>query len=86
MAHEYRHVAEPVKSDGIAHDVIMSWDLASRIVLNPWMAAEDNVTPTLEEFAVTTRALVWEIQRLKQVIAIRAEEDRIMEQIEQGYR
>lgn len=70
----------------IEHDVLMTWDRASRIVLSPYLAAEDNVTPTLEEFAVTTRALVWEIQRLRQVIAIRAQEDRIAEQIEQGYR
>ncbi len=70
----------------IEHDVLMSWDKAARIVIHPFLAAEDNVTPTLEEFANTTRALVWEIQRLRQVIAIRAQEDRIAEQIEKGYR
>jgi hypothetical protein len=83
---KYKHVAEPVKSGGIAHDVLMSWDLAARNILWPSLAEEGFEPPSAEDFANTTRAMVWEIQRLRQVIAIRNLEDRIEEQIRLGYR
>lgn len=67
-------------------DTLMAWVKAARIVIHPFLAEEGNVTPTLEEFAEVTRALVWDVQRLRQLMAIKAEEERIAEQIRLGYR
>lgn len=81
-----RYPHEPARSEAIEHDVLVSWDKAATAVLWPALAEEGFEPPSTEESANTTRALVWEVQRLRQVIAIRAQEDRIAEQIEQGYR
>ena len=85
---KYRHVAEPVKDERIPHDTLMSWDKDARVILGLVFddKDKDREPPSMEEFAEITRGLVWEVQRLKQLIAIRAEEDRIAEQIEKGYR
>lgn len=73
-------------TEPIPHEDLMACERAATVVLWPALAEEGEEPRSLEEFAHTVRGLVWEVQRLRQQIAIRKQEDRIAEQIEKGFR
>ena len=68
------------------HSEMMGWHRSAIGTLWPALLLEDTEPLSVEEYARITIELVGEVQRLRQVIAVRRQSDRIAEQIEKGYR
>ena len=77
---------EEARTDGLPHERLTAFDRAATVVLWPALAEEGEKPWTVEDFAVATRELVWQVQKHRQQIAIRAQEDRFAEQVRLGYR